>query len=503
MGIRTTNLNRQYSIDELIGNVTDEGVLKTGRIPLSALASQMAGTGAFITGNVVWAGSLAQLTSITPPTETSGGMVLSVSSPTESGYYIRSGGFWVRRRGLADTLGRLTVTGGTANAVTASVSTGVDPSEVLAFFIDIPEADENTGNVTIAVNGAAAIPALDYNGNQFASGTWVGRILLSNEGTHLQALTSAADAVSLAAALQAAVDAEDAADRAELAAAGVEFPVSYAVQALTAPQQAQARANIGVAAAGDYAAKGHIFGLPMSRNGSDSQNLDVAAGEASSDASTPALMVLSAAITKRLDAAWAVGTGNGMLDTGAIASNTTYHIFLIQRSDTGVEDVLASTSPTAPTMPAGYDHKRRIGSVITDGSSLIKAFYQVGGWFYYIAPEMAWGTEGIGTTAELLTAPVPVGIKVMLEAFAQVTGASTDGYLAMCDPDNGNADIFDAVISYNAAGDAGRGAGVVRCWTDTLARVSVYSNASATMGNSFIRGWFDARGVAGGGLAGI
>ena len=98
MGIRTTNLNRQYSIDELIGNVTDEGVLKTGRIPLSALASQMAGTGAFITGNVVWAGSLAQLTSITPPTETSGGMVLSVSSPTESGYYIRSGGFWVRRR---------------------------------------------------------------------------------------------------------------------------------------------------------------------------------------------------------------------------------------------------------------------------------------------------------------------------------------------------------------------------------------------------------------------
>lgn len=51
-----------------------------------------------------------------------------------------------------------------------------------------------------------------------------------------------------AAAIRAAEDAEDAADRAELAAAGVEYPVSYALQTLTAPQQAQTRANIGAAA---------------------------------------------------------------------------------------------------------------------------------------------------------------------------------------------------------------------------------------------------------------
>lgn len=48
-------------------------------------------------------------------------------------------------------------------------------------------------------------------------------------------------------AIQAAEDAIDAADRAEAAAAGVEYPVSYAPQTLTAPQQAQARANIGAA----------------------------------------------------------------------------------------------------------------------------------------------------------------------------------------------------------------------------------------------------------------
>lgn len=492
------------TIDAVYRDYNTAGVPASGdhkprKAEIRALLKQIQNSG----GMSVTRKTFTSLSSVTPPTENYMGIVLDDPDPTKNGYYSRVAAAWVFGRGFPDTFARLTVSGGTNNAVQASPGDGVDPSAVLVFFIDIPDADENTGNVTVSISGAAAIPALDYNGNQFAAGTWVGRVLLSNEGTHLRALTSAADSASLAAALQAATDAETAAAAAEAAAAGVEFPVSYAVQSLTAPEQAQARANIGAAAEGEYAAKGHIFGLPMSRNGSDSQNLDVAAGEASSDASAPALMVLAAAITKRLDATWSVGTGNGMLDTGAIASNTTYHIFLIQRSDTGVEDILASTSPTAPTMPTNYDHKRRIGSVITDGSSLIKAFYQVGGWFYYIAPEMAWGAEGIGTTAELLTAPVPVGIKVMLEVFAQVTGASTDGYLAMCDPDNGNADIFDAVISYNAAGDAGRGAGVVRCWTDSLARVSVYSNNPATMGNSFIRGWFDARGVAGGGLAGI
>lgn len=108
--------------------------------------------------------------------------------------------------------------------------------------------------------------------------------------------------------------------------------------------------------------RGQINGLALTNNGSDATNdIDIASGSAGSDGTTPVLMTLASALTKRLDASWAVGTGNGGLDTGAV-SNATYYVWLIQRSDTGVVDALFSLSSSSPTMPSNYDRKRRIGS---------------------------------------------------------------------------------------------------------------------------------------------
>ena len=45
-------------------------------------------------------------------------------------------------------------------------------------------------------------------------------------------------------------------------------------------------------------------------------------------------MTLAAAISKTTSA-WAVGTGNGALDTGTIANSTWYHVYVIERTDTG------------------------------------------------------------------------------------------------------------------------------------------------------------------------
>jgi hypothetical protein len=72
------------------------------------------------------------------------------------------------------------------------------------------------------------------------------------------------------------------------------------------------------------------------------------------------MMTLAAAINKTT-AAWAVGGGNGALDTGAIAANTWYNVHLIKRADTGFTDVLLSTSATAPKLPTNYTLFRRIG----------------------------------------------------------------------------------------------------------------------------------------------
>ena len=101
----------------------------------------------------------------------------------------------------------LTVTGGTANAVQASLPDGVLFEQVQVFYIDI--GTPNAGNVTISVDGATPIPALDYDGAQFAAGAWDGRLLLSNEGAALQSIIDRNTAVLAA---QYAAQAEQSAD---------------------------------------------------------------------------------------------------------------------------------------------------------------------------------------------------------------------------------------------------------------------------------------------------
>jgi hypothetical protein len=110
--------------------------------------------------------------------------------------------------------------------------------------------------------------------------------------------------------------------------------------------------------------QGYASGLALTTNVADATNdVDIAVGTAAADVSPYNLMQLTTALTKRLDATWAVGTNQGGLDTGAVA-NATYYIWLIQRSDTGVTDVLFSLSSTAPTMPTSYDRKRLLGLLV-------------------------------------------------------------------------------------------------------------------------------------------
>jgi hypothetical protein len=153
---------------------------------------------------------------------------------------------------------------------------------------------------------------------------------------------------------------------------------------------------------------GFIYGLTLSNNGSDATNdIDIAVGTAASDAASPVLITLASAITKRLDAAWAVGTNQGGLDTGSIA-NTTYHVWLIQRSDTGVVDVLYSASATSPTMPANYDRKRLLGPIIR-AAGVILPFRQFVDTWKLITPITV--ISGTAAYASLLTQMQgPVGV---------------------------------------------------------------------------------------------
>ena len=131
--------------------------------------------------------------------------------------------------------------------------------------------------------------------------------------------------------------------------------------------------------------KGYIYALTMSNAVGDTTNdILVAVGQCTSDDGTTA-MDLTGALTKRIDAAWAVGDGNGGLNTGAVADNTWYEVHVIKRVDTGVVDVMFTTTANRATLPANYTKKRRIGWV-RRGSATNLQFTQIDDWFTLTTP---------------------------------------------------------------------------------------------------------------------
>jgi len=128
--------------------------------------------------------------------------------------------------------------------------------------------------------------------------------------------------------------------------------------------------------------RGHVTGLVCSQDTDTAHDINVTAG-ATANTTGAAIMYLSSEITKQIDAVWALGDDAGGLDTGAVAASTLYGIWLIQRSDTLVVDVLISTAFTYAglTRPTNYDRAQLIGACTTDLSANIIAFTQSANYF--------------------------------------------------------------------------------------------------------------------------
>ncbi|MCZ7855998.1 hypothetical protein O9X81_05175 [Agrobacterium salinitolerans] len=239
--------------------------------------------------------------------------------------------------------------------------------------------------------------------------------------------------------------------------------------------------------------RGHISGLTLSNNATDAVNdIDIAPGEAADDGALPWCMVLSSVLTKRLDAVWAVGSGNGGRDTAAAIANDTYHVFLIQRSDTGVVDALFSLSATAPTMPANYDRKRRIGSIIRSGGTIL-AFTQRGDHFDLVTSQ----TDRSSTAAQsltLLTLSVPTGIvvepKITMTQQQNAVGNVQTRVASAGDP------ILSGTVT-TAAGEVDYAFFNGGIFTDTSGRiqfsVTIFSG-SVSLNALGTKGWIDQRG---------
>lgn len=115
----------------------------------------------------------------------------------------------------------------------------------------------------------------------------------------------------------------------------------------------------------------HINGLDLSNGAAPTTDVNIAAGTARSDDDS-ANMVRSQTITKKLNAAFAEGNNQGGLDTGTVAADTAYDVYLISKND-GTTDGLFTKRGDNPALPSGFSNKRLIGRIATDGSSNIES----------------------------------------------------------------------------------------------------------------------------------
>lgn len=243
-----------------------------------------------------------------------------------------------------------------------------------------------------------------------------------------------------------------------------------------------------------------LSGLGLANNGIDATNdIDISIGVAM-DSTNAALMKLSSALTKQLDAAWAVGTNAGGRMSAAAIANTTYFVWLIQRSDTGVVDVGFDVSASAPTMPANYDRKRRIGAIVRTGAA-IKAFVQDGDLIAWVAPVLDINATNPGTAAVTRTLTVPVGIRLRAVITVGINstnlgtaGLITDLSVNDTTPSSTINNFFAAAISAGVPNLAGA---PMQVYTNTSGQVR--SRISASDANSILNiathGYIDTRGV--------
>lgn len=240
-----------------------------------------------------------------------------------------------------------------------------------------------------------------------------------------------------------------------------------------------------------------ITGLGLSNNGTDANNdIDIAVGRVGASTGDYNL-ILTSALTKQLDAAWAVGTNQGGLDAGSKANSTWYHVWLIARVDTHVVDVLFSTSVSSPTMPTNYTKKRRIGAVRTDSSGNLIQFLQYGDNFWWTSPPFLDVDDATLTTTkkDYTLSGVPTGLVIEAILNIKCTHATTS-IVYVSNPNFTNIAPSASALPLGTINSANSNGNVqqVKIMTDTSAQISARATASSTGIRISAIGWTDPRG---------
>ncbi|MBW4692187.1 MAG: hypothetical protein KME27_10520 [Lyngbya sp. HA4199-MV5] len=248
-----------------------------------------------------------------------------------------------------------------------------------------------------------------------------------------------------------------------------------------------------------------VEGLECSQNGSNPQYVDLTAGKAAIDVQGVRYTVTSAAFTKRLNAAWAIGTNAGGLLTGSsFPASTTLHCYVMRRRSNGVVDHGFHTSATQTTFTDGSSNVwdlRLHMSLLTDATQMVP-IDQNGNEVTFRTPYSDVST-GIPTTATLYTLSVPTGIalKAKLDVFWGRQSSTGNLYFWLSDPASPDLTITTSVFNGYSSAFATTPAAFITAsvpyvvGTNTSAQVRCKANAVSGVNTQLLtRGYFHPRG---------
>lgn len=250
--------------------------------------------------------------------------------------------------------------------------------------------------------------------------------------------------------------------------------------------------------------RSYIGGLQLVSAADAAHDITIAIGEARG-AADDGNLALSTSMTKQIDATWAVGDNVGGMANGvSLDIDIWYHLFLVDDgsggTDAGFDTDIDATNLLATT-GVGTIY-RRIGSVLTDGSSNILAFSQAGDEFLWADPTLDVSDATAGTAAETGTLATPLGLKVtaIINCLRSPSDSGDDlVYISSPDVNDEASSATSAPLASSAneaddvGGSTGRYGWTMRVRTGTSSDIRYRTNDSDDLRIATL-GWIDPLG---------
>lgn len=221
---------------------------------------------------------------------------------------------------------------------------------------------------------------------------------------------------------------------------------------------------------------------------------DIDSGVGAAVGSDDAILTLTSALIKQIDATWVPGSNLGGLFSGAtLTANSVFHFFVIRKDSDGSIDAGFDDNISATNIPAGYTSFKRIGSVLTDGVSNIddfSAFETAGGGLEVLWLDPPLDVDALtSVTAVSRTLSVPTGIKVEVRMNIFVDEAIT--YFSALDVNDEVPSITVAPLA--TIGFLKEAQALIFVRTNTAAQIRERSDVAGEDVRIATLGWTDAR----------